>query len=101
MTARSCRVTVKDMEGVEHTVTVTASTLYEAIALGLVSLRGEEWVAGIAGGLNAVRVTTISVPVEHSVKLTDFNQWVERHGGSPREVSARDRIREILGLPSH
>jgi len=26
------------MEGVEHTVTVTAATLYEAVALGLVSL---------------------------------------------------------------
>lgn len=91
-------MTIKDMEGVDHTVSVTASTLYEAIALGLVALRGEEWVAGIAGGLNAVRVTAVTVPVEHSVKLKDFNQWVEREGGSPREVSDRSRIRKILGL---
>lgn len=48
--------------------------------------------------MNTVRVTTVNVPVEHSVKLRDFNQWVERHGGSPREVTARDRIRKILGL---
>jgi hypothetical protein len=100
MPARSCRVTVKDMEGTEHTVTVTASTLYEAVALGLVSLRGEEWVTDLPGELSTVRVTAVSVPVEHSVKLRDFRQWVERHGGSPRDVSARGRIRKILGLPT-
>lgn len=98
MPARSCRVTIKDMEGVEHTVSVTASTLYEAVALGLVSMRGEEWVAGMAGGLNAVRVTAVSVPVEHTVRLKDFQEWVRGRGGSPREVAARSRIREILGL---
>ncbi len=99
MPARSCRVTIKDLQGVEHTV--TASTLYEAVALALASLHDEEWVAEIAEGLNVARVTVINVPVEHSVKLTDFNQWVERHGRSPREVTHRDRIRKILGLPSH
>lgn len=51
---------------------LTASTLYEAVALGLVLLRGEAWVAGIAGALNTVRVTAVTVPVEHSVKLKDF-----------------------------
>lgn len=101
MPARSCRVTIKDIEGIEHTVAVTASTLYEAIALGMVSLRGEEWIEELpTGAMTTVRVTAVSVPVEHSVKLRDFNQWVERHGGSPREVSARSRIRKILGLPS-
>ena len=55
MAARACRVTIKDMEGVDHTVSVTASTLYEAIALGLVAdglaelilarIEPEEWKA--------------------------------------------------------
>jgi hypothetical protein len=47
MAARSCRVTISDLEGVTHTVEVTASSLYEAIALGLVALRGNNWVMGI------------------------------------------------------
>jgi hypothetical protein len=33
MELKSCRVTVRDMEGVAHTVEVTASTLYEAVLL--------------------------------------------------------------------
>jgi hypothetical protein len=86
------------MEGVEHTVQVTAGTLYEAVALGLASLRGEEWVSGIAEGLNTVRVSVMNVAVEHSVKMHDFNAWLGREGGTPRERADRSRIREILGL---
>ena len=37
-----------DLDGVAHTVEVTASTLYEAVAQGLVAIRGREWVAGVA-----------------------------------------------------
>jgi hypothetical protein len=35
MEVKSCRVTISDMEGVAHTVELTAATLYEAVALGL------------------------------------------------------------------
>jgi hypothetical protein len=39
MAVRSCQVTLKDMDGVTHTVEVTAETLYEAVALGLAAIR--------------------------------------------------------------
>jgi len=87
------------MDGVSHTVEVTAATLYEAVAQGLAALRGNEWVAGIAQGLNVVKVSVADVRVEHEVKLRDFTTWLEREGGSPREVSDRHRIRSILGMP--
>jgi hypothetical protein len=45
MPARSCQVTIQDMEGVSHTVEVTAATLYEAVAQGLAAIRGNDWVA--------------------------------------------------------
>ena len=48
MAMRSCRVTIQDLDGVAHTVEVTASTLYEAVAQGLAAIRGREWVAGLA-----------------------------------------------------
>jgi hypothetical protein len=98
MPVRSCKVTIEDMDGAAHTVEVTAATLYEAVALGLAALRGDEWVMGIAQGTNAVRVRTVNVPVEHEVKLKDFTGWLERNGGSPRERADRHRIREILGV---
>jgi hypothetical protein len=99
MPVRSCRVTIQDLDGVSHTVEVTAATLYEAVAQGLAAIRGNEWVGGVAQGLNAVKVAVADVRVEHEVKLMDFTKWVEKTGGSPREMSDRQRIRAILGMP--
>jgi hypothetical protein len=88
------------MEGVTHTVEVTAATLYEAVAQGLAAIRGHEWVAGIAQGLNVVKVSVADVRVEHEVKLMEFTKWLEKDGGSTRERSDRQRIRTILAIPS-
>ena len=99
MRVRSCRVTIQDMDGVSHTVEVTAATLYEAVAQGLAAIRGNEWVAGIAQGLNVVKISVADVRVEHEVKLMDFTKWIERSGGSPREMTERHRIRAILDMP--
>jgi hypothetical protein len=40
-----------------------------------------------------------SVPVEHTAKIRDFTNWLERSGRSPAEMVQRRRIKEILGLP--
>src|SRR5690242_7035133 len=98
MSVRSCKVTIQDMNGVSHTVEVTAATLYEAVALGLTAIRADEWVDGIAQALNPVRVRVTNVAVEHEVKLMDFTKWLDRTGGSPREMMERKRIRTILGM---
>jgi hypothetical protein len=42
MSVRSCRVTIQDLEGVAHTVEVTAESLYEAVAQGLAAMGGNE-----------------------------------------------------------
>src|SRR5262250_2423274 len=99
MPVRSCRVTIQDLDGVSHTVDVTAATLYEAVALGLAAIRGNGWVAGIAQGLNVVKISVADVRVEHEVRLMDFTKWLDKTGGSPREVSDRHKIRRILGMP--
>jgi hypothetical protein len=77
----------------------SSETLYEAVAQGLAAIRGNEWVGGIAQGLNVVKVSVADVRVEHAVKLLDFTKWLEKVGGSPRETSDRRRIRAILGMP--
>jgi hypothetical protein len=46
--------------------------------------------------LNVVKVSVASVSVEHQVKMQDFTNWLERKGGSPREVADRERVRSIL-----
>jgi len=97
MSLRSCRVTVCDLEGVKRSVEVTASTLYEAVALGLVAIREQDWAGEIAQGLNTVEVSVTTMPVMHSVRMQDFNKWLSRKGGTPNDISQRKHIRRILG----
>jgi hypothetical protein len=96
MAVRSCRVTIQDLDGVAHTAEVTAESLYEAVAQGLAALGRSDWVAGFQQGI--VKVSVGDVRVEHQVKLTDFTQWLERKGRSPREVMQRQKLRSILGM---
>jgi predicted helicase len=99
MAVRSCRVTIQDLEGIAHTVEVTAESLYEAVAQGLVALRRNDWVSGFQQGI--VKVSVADVRVEHQVKLADFTKWLERRGvSSPREMIQRQRLRSMLGMPA-
>jgi hypothetical protein len=47
-----------------NAVDVAAETLYEAVALGMATIRSDDWLAGIAQGLNPVRVRLTNVAVE-------------------------------------
>jgi hypothetical protein len=86
---------LKDTKGA---TTWSVRDLTEAVALGLAAMRGDEWVTGIPEGLNPVRVRVTNIPVEHEVKMNDFRRRLDRHG-SPREVTERNKIREILRMP--
>jgi hypothetical protein len=93
---RTCKVSVTDMREIEHTIDVTAETLYEAIAAALAALQQDSWVEEIAQGLNTVSVLVQQPPVKHEVKMKDFLSWLGRPGGSPAEVALRDRVRKLL-----
>jgi hypothetical protein len=96
MPPRTCRVTITDMDGIEHTAQVAAGSLYEAIARGIASLRKQEWIDGLTLTAGSVTVEVGEAPVEHKVKLTDFHRWLGSQGRSPRDVARRASIREIL-----
>jgi hypothetical protein len=84
MFVRSRRVTIRDCEGVTHTVEVTAATWYEAAAQGLAVIRGNDWVAGGGAGIECGESVVADVRIEQEERLTEFAKW-ERDGASPRE----------------
>jgi hypothetical protein len=55
---------MRDSEGVEHSVEVTADSLYEAIALGLKAIRQSSWVEDVAQNFE-VRVLVREVVLLH------------------------------------
>jgi hypothetical protein len=94
---RTCTVAVTDLRDVEHSVEVTAETLYEAIAAALAVLQQDNWVGDIGQGFATVTVLVQQPPVKHEVKMKDFVSWLGRQGRSPAEVMLKQKLETILG----
>ena len=98
MAEKSCKVSFTDADGNTHSCRVTASSVYEAAAQGLVAVRNSGW-ANIPFEPHRISVAVNEIPVEHEVRYMDLMKWVQRAGGrTPREVSERTRVRRILGM---
>ena len=93
---RTCTVSCSDLKGVEHTIEVTADSLYEAVAQGLRAFRENDWVDDIGGGLTTITVVVTHPGVEHKVRVRDFERWLESQGRSPAEMSLKSRLRELV-----
>jgi hypothetical protein len=96
MAVRTCRVTCRDTQGVEHTVQVTAQSLFEAVAQALRVFREHEW-SDEPTGSTSVMVTIKPAEVEHRVRIRDFQTWLEAAPKSPAEMALKRRLRDILG----
>jgi len=94
---RTCTVAVKDIQDIEHSMEVTAETLYEAIAIALAGLQKDNWVGEIGQGFTTVTVVVQQPPIKHEVKMKDFVSWLGRQGGSPAEVILKQKLEKILG----
>ena len=99
MPPKSCRFAIVDLTGVEHALTVSVDSLYEAVARGIAAIRYREWVGDLPLGSGKVRVTVLSeTRVDHTVNLAEFQRWLGRKGGtSPREMIQKSKVKEILG----
>ena len=108
MALRSCEVTYHDPGGIEHTVAVTAQTLYEAIAQALRIFREQAWCNQYLRRSAASVIVKIAEPqVEHRVKISalrairrclfKFYQILYQKSGW-RFIRASSRLRPIVSL---
>jgi hypothetical protein len=96
MAVRTCRVSCRDLAGVEHTVEVTASTLYEAVAHALRIFRENEWVNEVGHGRTMLMVKAKQPEVEHQVRVGDFEKWLNSSARSPADMALKTRLRDLL-----
>lgn len=97
MAFRTCRVTCRETQGVEHTVQVTAQNLYEAVAQALRVFRDDDW-SEHPNRVPASVVVTVNQPqVEHKVRIEDFQNWLDSAGTNPAEMAVNHRLSDILG----
>jgi hypothetical protein len=93
---RKCKVSYCDPNGVEHTVEVTADSLYEALAQGLRVFRENDWISEVGRGQTTISVAVSYPEVHHEVRIQDFERWLESQGRIPAEMSLKARLRELL-----
>jgi len=86
---------------VEHSIEVTAETLYETIASALAALQQDNWVGEIGQGFTTVTVLVQQPPVKHEVKMKDFLSWLNRQRRSPAEVILKQKLEKILRKANH
>ncbi|MBZ5617522.1 MAG: hypothetical protein LAQ69_02130 [Acidobacteriia bacterium] len=96
MALRDCLVCCRDLTGTDHSVEVTAESLYEAVARALSILHKDAWVDQIGDGLTELKVRVRQPAVEHRVRMKDFWRWLDTHGKTPAETALKRRLSEIV-----
>jgi hypothetical protein len=75
---------------------VSAGSVYEAVAQALPIFRGNEWVEDIGRGQTTITVKVKHPEIEHTVRVQDFERWLESTPRSPAEMVLKNRLRELL-----
>jgi hypothetical protein len=97
-----CRVSYRDIEGIEHALEVSGATsLYEAIALAVARFRREDgWGAHPPGPGCEFRVKVLpDSPITYTVPLSKVEAFA-LHGSAkgPQGILLKKRIRNLLGI---
>lgn len=91
MPVRDCLVSFDDTRGVNHSVTVQASSVLEAAGLGLKRVREQEMLDDDEGFSDVtVEVATKTI---HKVPIAKLREWRAGNGKTPVEMSRRVNTR--------
>ena len=96
---RTCRVTVKDLDGVAHHVEVQASTLFEAGAAAIAAFRQQGWAADALTPTATLHIEVELPPIAHDVPLKAIERWLSKPSVSPKEEMGKRTLRSRQ--PSH
>jgi hypothetical protein len=90
---RTCRVTIKDVEGVAHHVEVQASTLFEAGAAAVAAFRQQGWASDALTSNAILHIEVQLPPISHDVPLKAIERWLRTPSVSPKEEVAKRAAR--------
>lgn len=90
MALRECKVTFRDLDDIEHSVTVHAETTLDAAALALTRLREQQFIRGELADPITVELVTAT---RHTVSLQKVTNWMACPGRNPKEETLKRRGR--------
>jgi len=97
LVSSACRVSFDDGAGMTHTVSVSASTLYEAAALALVEFKKSGFALVEVGSATRLKVVVEAPTTTHELTVGKLQAWLDSNGKSPREQALKVTIRQALG----
>jgi hypothetical protein len=93
----SCRVSFEDGAGVTHTVSVAASSLYEAAALGVAEFKRCGFAMAAVGPGTQLKIAVEVPATVHELSVSRLQVWLEASAKTPREQALKVRLRQLLG----
>jgi hypothetical protein len=92
----TCRVSFTDGADVTHTVTVSASSLYEAAVLGIAEFKRSGFAFGGISPATRIRVFVEPPAMAHELSVAKVQAWLDRNGKTPREQAKKVTLRQLL-----
>lgn len=93
----TCRVSFDDGAGMTHTVSVSASSLYEAAALALAEFKKSGFALAEVGAGTRLKVAVDAPATTHELSVRTLQTWLDTNGRTPREQGLKVTLRQILG----
>jgi hypothetical protein len=93
---RTCTVSFTDAEGISHSVSVTASSLFEAAAIGLAEFGRCGFAEVVLGPATKITVRVRQPEMSHTVTLARLRAWLDGVGKSPGEQATKSRLRGMI-----
>jgi len=93
----TCRVSFDDGAGMTHTVSVSASSLYEAAALALAEFKKSGFALTAVGPATRLKVAVEAPATTHELSVGRFEAWLNASGRSPRDQAMKVTLRQMLG----
>jgi len=94
--SRSCVVSFNDSEGIEHSVRVSAATLYEAAVLAMAQFRRHGFADTTFGPATKLTVKIQEPEMSHTVSVSRLKSWLDGVGKSPGEHAMKSRLRGLV-----
>lgn len=92
----TCRVSFDDGAGITHTVSVSASSLFEAAALAVAEFKRSGFAFAAVGPGTRLKVAVEPPASTHELSVGNLQRWLESNGKTPREQALKVTLRQLL-----
>jgi hypothetical protein len=89
-------VSFTDGAGITHTVSASASSLYEAAALALAEFEKSGFAIMITGPGTRLTVEVEAPTTTHILTVAKLQSWLDTNGKTQREQAAKVTLRQLL-----